>query len=330
MHWLSTAAAVAIHLPLLITGRGLAAPAPEASARAVSAGCGTAPVVVDGSSRLYSTAAGRTYRVFLPRDYIENLPAPLILSYHGAGGVIDQQAELDRLARPEVNTDHIVVYLQGNADDPSQPQRYTWQGAPENHSDDISFTRETLDAVLAAYCVDPSRVYATGMSQGGGFAGRLACSAEMSARIAAYAPVAGAYYQKQVDEEAACEPATVEIDCESMRRKDRRTSVPIMAFHGGSDDTIRYEGGFRNGACLPAVRHWIDHWVEAEGLRGTLVNDTIGGSHGGVIMRYGGGLVTLVYAGDDVGHVWMSRSNGVSNFEASEWIMGFLRSHRLT
>ncbi|RYP47209.1 hypothetical protein DL768_006685 [Monosporascus sp. mg162] len=330
MHWWSTAASAAIHLPLFIPGPGLAAPAPEASARAASSGCGAAPEVVDGASRLYSTAAGRTYRVFLPRDYNENTPAPLILSYHGAGGIIDQQAELDRLARPEVNTNHIVVYLQGNADDPSQPQRYTWQGAPENHSDDIGFTREVLNAVLASYCVDPSRVYATGMSQGGGFVGRLACSAEMSARIAAYAPVAGAYYQKQVDEEEECEPTTVDIDCESMRRRDRRTRLPIMAFHGGSDDIIRYEGGFRNGACLPAVRHWIDRWVETDGLRGTLVNDTIEGSDGGVIMRYGGGLVTLVYAGDDVGHAWMSRSKGVSNFEASEWIMGFFRSHRLT
>ncbi|RYO87648.1 hypothetical protein DL764_008835 [Monosporascus ibericus] len=313
MHWWSTAASAALHLALLITGPGLAAPAPEASTRAASAasaGCGAVPEIVDGASRLYSTAAGRTYRVFLPRDYDENTPAPLILSYHGAGGVIDQQADLDRLARPEVNTDHIVVYLQGNADDPSQPERYTWQGAPENHSDDIRFTREALDAILATYCVDPSRVYATGMSQGGGFAGRLACSAEMSARIAAYAPVAGAYYQKQVDEEEACEPATVDIDCESMRKRNRRTSVPIMAFHGGSDDIIRYEGGFRNGACLPAVKHWIDRWVEADGLRGMPANDTIEGSDGGVIMRHGGGLVTLVYAGDDVGHAWMSRSNG--------------------
>ncbi|RYO94925.1 hypothetical protein DL766_001228 [Monosporascus sp. MC13-8B] len=247
MHWRSGATSSATHLLLLVSGQALAAPAPapapapETPVRAASAGCGAAPNVVDGDSRLYRTTAGRAYRVFLPHDYNENTPAPLILSYHGAGGVIDQQAELDRLARLEVNKDHIVVYLQGNADDPSQPQRYTWQGAPENHSDDISFTREVLNAVLAAYCVDPSRVYATGMSQGGGFVGRLACSADMSARIAAYAPVAGAFYQKQVDEEEACKPATV-----------------------------------------------------------------------------------------DVGHAWMSRSNGGSNFEASEWIMGFFRNHRLT
>lgn len=83
--------------------------------RAPSAGCGLKPDIGDGGSKDYTTVAGRDYKVHLPRDYSENNAAPLIFSYHGAGGSVDQQADLDRLADTEFNTDHIVVYLQGNA-----------------------------------------------------------------------------------------------------------------------------------------------------------------------------------------------------------------------
>lgn len=51
----------------------------------------------------------------LPRDYDEDTPAPVIFSYHGAGGHVDQQADQDRFTTADINTDHIVVYMQGNA-----------------------------------------------------------------------------------------------------------------------------------------------------------------------------------------------------------------------
>lgn len=254
---------------------------------------------------------------------------------------------------PPLASDLLTKRIQDNPDD---PDRTTWQGAPENTSDDVAFTRDALDAVAAAYCIDASRVYATGFSQGGGFIGaQLACSADVSARFAAYAPVSGAYYQKQVDREAECAPATLAIACASIAGSENRAPTPIMAFHGGSDDTIHYEGGFRSGACLPAIRHFVDVWVAADGLDDVPANQTIKGSS--VAMRFGNGngtaagsggsdsdsdsdeadadadadegLVTLVYAGDDVGHVWMSTALGTADFEASKWIMAFFRKHSL-
>lgn len=208
----------------------------------------------------------------------------------------------------------------------------------------MSYTRDVLNAIVAAYCVDEARVYAAGFSQGGGFVGaQLACTADLSTRFAAYAPVSGAYYQKQVDQEGECVPDTVSIDCAAIGSssggeeggevpgKRAAMNVPIMAFHGGSDDTIHYEGGFRNGACLPTIRHFVDTWVAADGLGAVPVNQTMEGSS--VAMRYGGSeddaLVTLVYAGDEVGHAWMSTATGTATFEASEWIMAFFKSHSL-
>ena len=58
--------------------------------------------------------------------------------------------------------------------------------------DDIAFIGALLDAVEQSVCVDASRVYATGVSNGGGMVARLAC--ELSDRLAAIAPVAGGPY----------------------------------------------------------------------------------------------------------------------------------------
>jgi poly(3-hydroxybutyrate) depolymerase len=59
----------------------------------------------------------------------------------------------------------------------------------------VAFTMEMLDHFEERYCIDSSRVYAAGKSNGGGFTNLLACDAAASKRIAAFAPVSGAYYQ---------------------------------------------------------------------------------------------------------------------------------------
>ena len=60
----------------------------------------------------------------------------------------------------------------------------------EDNVDDVAFIRALLDDLMRAYQVDAKRVYATGMSNGAIMAYRLA--SELSDRIAAIAPVAGA------------------------------------------------------------------------------------------------------------------------------------------
>ena len=48
--------------------------------------------------------------------------------------------------------------------------------------DDVGFVNAMIDAVDAAYCVDPKRVYAAGFSNGGMLSNRLAC--ELGDRVA--------------------------------------------------------------------------------------------------------------------------------------------------
>ena len=68
----------------------------------------------------------------------------------------------------------IVVYMQGlpvvDERDP-KGEKMAWQSKPGEVNDrDLKFFDETLKRVKKSYKVDEKRVYATGHSNGGGFA----------------------------------------------------------------------------------------------------------------------------------------------------------------
>ncbi len=84
--------------------------------------------------------------------------------------------------------------------------------------------------------IDPARIYATGISNGGGMANRLAC--DMADIVAAIAPVSGAYLSWQ--------------DCSPSR------PVPVVAFHGTADQIVPYDG---LGRTMPPIRGWAAAWA---------------------------------------------------------------------
>ena len=89
----------------------------------------------------------------------------------------------------------------------------------EGKPNDVEFISRLLDDLASVVNVDPLRVYATGMSNGGMMCYRLA--AELSGRIAAVAPVAG----------------TMAIS----EAKPQR-SVPVLHFHGTADRIVPFAG----------------------------------------------------------------------------------------
>ncbi|KAK7955634.1 Alpha/Beta hydrolase protein [Apiospora aurea] len=343
-----------------------------AAAATCSPGSRPLPFPAGELSKDQFTAKGRRYRVHLPKSYDPTRRAPVILSYHGAHGTIEKQVALDGLTDPSrSNRDgdgYVVVYLQAlvpaGASDPTKTE---WQVAPaaaadKAHIDDLGFTADVLAALEASLCVDTRRLYATGKSQGGGFVGRvLACDTSSSSglahRFAAFAPVAGAYYILDTPRRAQCEPTDrVAIPCGGGGAREEGTpATPILAFHGGADETIPYRGEWRRatGSCLPDIRHWARQWVlpssSASSSATAEKNTTIPGSRHGVRSAWGGSggpgkdgeeeeaaRVVLVYAGDDIGHDWPSTAENADNkggpraaFNASDEIVDWFGKWRL-
>lgn len=209
-------------------------------------------------------------------------------------------------------------------------KKNTWQGVPRVTVDDVQFTTNILDQIQELYCINPISISATGKSDGAGFCNVLACDQTLSARIAAFAPVSGAYYVDTLP----CMPSTVINPCAASRK-----DIPFLAFHGGNDTVISYEGGERKNACLPTIPHFIQEWAARDGLGDK--NVTIPLSPDTVIYRYGNGfnngLVELIYD-SVIGHDWPSTLPNADNevaghhpasFNATPIILEFFERHTL-
>jgi poly(3-hydroxybutyrate) depolymerase len=107
-----------------------------------------------------------------------------------------------------------------------------WMAAPTRDNYDVQFIGALLDRLEATMCIDPSRVFSTGMSNGAQMSSLLAC--RMPDRITAIAPVSGEEFL------APCDGAP----------------VPIMAFHGSADPILPYKGGGLNATTIAAQNYW--------------------------------------------------------------------------
>ncbi|KAL0932135.1 ferulic acid esterase [Colletotrichum truncatum] len=269
----------------------------------------------------------RDYLLFIPPQYSKKNPNPVIFSYHGGNKTPEEQRDLDLFETPEFNTDHIVVYLRG--------YQKRWEGVPNiTKRNDILYTQTVLNDLESTYCIDKSRIFMTGKSEGGGFANFAACHKGLSTRFAAFAPVSGSFYIENVEN---CDPNTVEIPCTPGRPS---TSIPIIEFHGGIDTIISYNGSSdRRGACLPNIFHWATSWALRDNLSGQAAETSI--TTRAKRYQWGSGnqlgLVSHIFE-QDVNHSWpytgknsdnKAHKDGPASYNASQYIVDFFRKHRL-
>ncbi len=205
----------------------------------------------------------RRYELHVPPAYDGSTPLPLALNFHGLTSNPTQQREFSQMDVTADSRGFVVAYPEGL--DVSWNAGACCGRSAENGVDDVGFARAVINDIAERGCIDRSRVYATGMSNGGFLSHRLAC--EASDLIAAIGPVAGVL---GIDS-SACTP-------------DR--PVPVVHFHGTTDTLVPYDGRV-NG--FESVADTIAGWVERNGcteapevvLRtGSVTCETTGGCDG--------------------------------------------------
>lgn len=179
----------------------------------------------------------RSYLVHLPGSYDKNHQYPVIVGFHGSSS-IGLFLELDTgLDKAKYTGDKIMVYPNGLGG--------AWAGANYSKAtvgEDLQFVWDLLGDLRKNFCVDSARIYATGLSAGGGFVNTIACNATVGGEFAAFAPASGSFYTDNDENHGNCKPA--------------RISTPILEFHGGADASVKYNGGPGEGGIEPAIPTW--------------------------------------------------------------------------
>jgi polyhydroxybutyrate depolymerase len=236
----------------------------------------------------------RKYHVHLPLSYGGQNPAPLLLVFHGAGGDGKDMKAWTYLDRISDREGFMVVYPDG--------YRATWadgSGAtPAGRAgvDDVGFVSALIDKLSKELKVDPSRVYATGFSNGGMLSHRLGC--ELSHKVAAIASVGGTMVERL---SPRCNPGR---------------AVPVMLIHGTHDTIVPWGGGEVQGVGISgwkilSVSATAEKWVDINGCSPSPeVSNRLGSADGGMLLLYRSydkcrdGVEVVLYALKDGGHTW--------------------------
>ncbi len=234
---------------------------------------------------LISSGEKREYLLYVPKSYdptsAQNVP--LVINIHGFSQWPANQANVSQWNQLADEEGFIVVYPSGLG----IPKRWRVTRTAEDPTGvdiELQYYTDLIDKLSAEYAIDPERIYANGLSNGGGMSLRLACS--LSDRVAAIGGVAGAYL----------------VDLEECSG-----GVPGIFFHGQADKIVPYEGGpsERFPIDFPYIPTFVEDYAQLNGCDANesvfLDKDHVRG------VRYEGcdpGADVVFYTISDGGHTW--------------------------
>ena len=240
---------------------------------------------------------GRKVLIHVPPGYDAAHPAPLVLAFHGGGGSAAFMADDSRYGlQREADRDGFIVAFPNGASRLPGGRFATWNAggccgyARDQGSDDVGFARAVVGAIEARYAVDAGRVFATGMSNGGMMAHRLACDAADVFR--AVASVAG------TDATTQCSPSR---------------PVSVLQIHARDDDHVRFDGGAGPGAFrdrqavmdFMSVPETIARWVRRDQCGGSPLRVLqVQGAYCDAYTACAGGAQVQLCVTDTGGHSW--------------------------
>jgi len=195
----------------------------------------------------------RMYRIHVPPSYRVTNPTPLLVSFHGGGASMEYQATDKNYGQISKSDKEGFVLVFPNGYSKFRSGKFaTWNAgtccgpARDEKVDDVGFVKQVIENVSGQLNIDRNRIFATGMSNGGMFAYRLAC--EMSDTLKAIASVAGP------DGTMSCTP---------------KKPVSILHIHARNDDHAQFEGGSGKKSMpgslvtqFTSVSQTISNWVK--------------------------------------------------------------------
>ncbi|MDP5231091.1 MAG: alpha/beta hydrolase-fold protein [Cellulophaga sp.] len=264
--------------------------------------------------------AERTYFVHLPQNYNSSASYPLIFVMHGGGSLgyqgVEAQSKLSDLSDAE---NFIVVYPEGL----EQLGFRTWNAgdccpsATLLGTDDVGFINSLLEKLKLELSINQKKVYATGFSNGGQLAYKLAN--RYPNKFAAVSAVAG------VLQDFPFNPV----------RK-----VPLIHFHSYQDSTAPYFGGFSDAPLITFAFPSVDSTLLliANNYNCNLMKQTIfSDSNTYDFFRYSdcdNNVQIELYVSQDGGHTWpggqaFANMPITNHFNASSLMWEFFQNYEL-
>jgi len=156
----------------------------------------------------------REYIEYIPASYDGSVAVPVLFNLHGYTSNASEQMFYGDFKPQSNEYGFILIHPYGLLDGEGVTH---WNAGWGTGIDDVGFINAMIDQLAIDYNIDLTRVYSTGMSNGGFMSYHLAC--ELSDKIAAIASVTGTMNVGQL---TTCIPSH---------------QMPVMEIHGTNDAT---------------------------------------------------------------------------------------------
>jgi polyhydroxybutyrate depolymerase len=198
--------------------------------------CATDRPLPAGQSEQTLVSGGheRSYVRYVPPGYDPGLRTPVAVMFHGLGGDPDTVLKATDMIEQADKRGAILIVPRGRG----KIAQWEFRSPITDPDSDLAFVRDLVKQIKREGCVDSSQVYAAGFSNGSALTLALACDA--STKFAAYAAVAGPFFEQRC---ATAPPAS------------------IIYFHGTADTTVPFGGAQTVIGQLPAVNDTMANWA---------------------------------------------------------------------
>lgn len=180
----------------------------------------------------------RSYTLYIPGNYTGNNAVPVVLNFHGYGSNAIEQMWYGDFRSVADTAGFLVVHPQGTLY--NGITHWNVGGWTIGSTvDDVGFIDALLDSISADYNIESTRIYSTGMSNGGFMSFLLA--SQLSEKIAAIAPVAGS------------------MTPETYNNSNPQHPTPILQMHGTTDDVVPYNGDTWTLPIDDVLEYWANY-----------------------------------------------------------------------
>lgn len=138
---------------------------------------------VDGGCKVETGS----YRLVLPPQAGRGQKLGAIMYFHGYQGSAEETMADQGLVAVAQRLGVALIAPDGMG------HSWSFPGSPAHYRDEFAYVGQVLDDATRRFAIDSGRIMASGFSQGGSMVWYLAC--RMPARFAAFAPIAGAFWE---------------------------------------------------------------------------------------------------------------------------------------
>jgi polyhydroxybutyrate depolymerase len=215
------------------------------SSKTLAPGDSTKSVEIDGNQR--------EFLIHVPASYSSDTHMPVVIDFHPLGGSGSQWKAANAWGAKADAEGFIMVWPTGVGN--SWNVGMCCSTARTSEVDDVAFTRGIISALEGEGCIDTKRVYATGCSNGGGMAYKVACDA--ADVIAAVAPV-------DFDCVVGPDATNACASCSPER------PISEIQFRGTNDTAVPFTGGPgpRGEVTFPGARANFERWADINACTG--------------------------------------------------------------